>query len=48
VRIGDDGNVGNNEYFNGSIDDPRVYNRALSAPEVKKLYQLGTVTANKQ
>ncbi|MGH7134691.1 MAG: LamG domain-containing protein, partial [Pirellulales bacterium] len=27
--------------FNGSIDDVRVYNRALSASEVKQLYNLG-------
>jgi hypothetical protein len=27
--------------FNGSIDDPRVYNRVLSATEVKQLYNLG-------
>lgn len=28
-------------YFSGSIDDVRVYNRALSATEVKQLYYLG-------
>ena len=28
-------------YWNGSIDDVRVYSRALSAAEVKKLYQMG-------
>ena len=28
-------------YFPGSIDDVRVYNRALSAAEVKQLYALG-------
>jgi hypothetical protein len=27
--------------FNGSIDDVRVYNRALSAGEINKLYQMG-------
>lgn len=26
------------EYFNGSIDDLRIYNRALTAAEIKKLY----------
>ena len=26
--------------FNGSIDDVRIYNRALSAEEVKALYDL--------
>ena len=29
------------QYFNGSIDDVRIYNRALSAAEVKQLYNLG-------
>ncbi len=28
-------------YFPGSLDDVRVYNRALSASEVKQLYQMG-------
>ena len=28
-------------YFSGSIDDVRVYNRALSAAEVKQLYLMG-------
>ena len=28
-------------YFNGTIDDVRIYNRALSATEVKQLYTLG-------
>lgn len=30
-----------NNFFNGSIDDVRVYNRALSAAEVQQLYNLG-------
>jgi hypothetical protein len=35
--------VFNNSYFNGSIDDLRVYkNRALTAEEVAGLYALGT------
>jgi hypothetical protein len=29
------------KYFNGSIDEPRIYNRALSASEIWNLYQLG-------
>ncbi|NJO34149.1 MAG: LamG domain-containing protein [Rhodospirillales bacterium] len=29
--------------FNGVIDGARVYNRALTAAEVKQLYQLGQV-----
>ena len=32
-----------NEYFNGTIDDVRVYNRALSVSEVSTLYNLGSV-----
>ena len=32
-------NIGNN-YYDGSIDDVRIYNRALSASEVKALYDL--------
>jgi len=28
-------------YFNGTIDEPRVYNRALTAAEVKQLYLQG-------
>ena len=31
-------------YFNGSIDDVRIYKRVLSATEVKQLYQLGSTT----
>ncbi len=35
------GAVGTNRFFNGSIDDIRIYNRAHSPAEVKKLYLLG-------
>jgi len=39
-RIG--GYTGANEWWwNGSIDEVRVYNRALSADEIKRLYQMG-------
>ena len=34
-------NTGDSENFVGSIDDVRVYNRALSATEVAQLYTLG-------
>ena len=34
--------VCNAGYFNGSLDDVRVYNRALSAAEVTALYNLGS------
>jgi len=30
--------------FPGTIDDVRIYNRALSASEVKQLYKLGQAT----
>ena len=33
VNIADEGN-GNNSYTKGTIDDVRVYNRALSASEI--------------
>ena len=29
------------EYFNGLIDDIRIYNRVLSEAEIKALYNLG-------
>jgi hypothetical protein len=29
------------EYFSGDMDDVRIYNRALSASEVGRLYSLG-------
>jgi len=38
LRIGNSGGeVG--QYFRGAIDDVRVFNRALSAPEIAKLAQ---------
>lgn len=40
LRIGHD-QFGAGRYFNGAIDDVRIYNRALSASEVKLLYNLG-------
>jgi hypothetical protein len=33
--------VGFSEYWNGTLDDVRIYNRALSAQEVQQLYLLG-------
>jgi hypothetical protein len=29
------------DYFDGLIDEVRIYNRALSAAEVQKLYNMG-------
>ena len=39
----DIGNIesGSNRYFNGSIDEVRMYNRALSASEITELYNQG-------
>ena len=33
--------TGNQQYFNGKIDEVRIYNRALSAEEIQRLYNLG-------
>ena len=48
--VGRDGE-GNAYYFDGGVDDARIYNRALSATEVASLYNLGVnkqaITANK-
>jgi hypothetical protein len=33
-------------YFNGSIDDVRIYNRALSASEITQFYNLGKAKLN--
>jgi len=40
VSIGRSGAY-NSNYFNGQIDDVRIWSRALSASEVRQLYQLG-------
>jgi len=29
------------DYFGGTIDDVRIYNQALSADEIKRLYNMG-------
>ena len=39
-------NSGGSSYFRGSIDDARIYNRALSVAEVKQLYQAGQAKFN--
>ena len=38
LRIGDSGA---SEFWDGLIDEVRVYNRALTADEVKRLYNMG-------
>lgn len=40
VNIGRFADSGGSYYFNGLIDEVRIYNRALSAAEVKQLYKL--------
>ncbi|MFO1152047.1 MAG: LamG-like jellyroll fold domain-containing protein [Rhodospirillales bacterium] len=42
VAIGDD--LSGTFNWNGSLDDVRVYNRALSVAEIKRLYELGATT----
>ena len=39
-RIGNDTQDGD-RYFDGQIDDVRIYDRALSKDEIKRLYDLG-------
>ncbi|OGG58376.1 hypothetical protein A2765_05505 [Candidatus Kaiserbacteria bacterium RIFCSPHIGHO2_01_FULL_56_24] len=43
VKIAQDPS-GSTQNFSGSIDDVRIYNRALTASEVKQLYNLGKAT----
>jgi hypothetical protein len=40
LRIGADSSGGSN--FNGQIDEPRVWNRALSASEISSIFFQGT------
>ena len=41
VEIGRLGRLTAGDYFDGKIDDVRLYSRALSAAEIKKLYLMG-------
>ena len=41
ASIGMAGNINSPQYFPGRIDDVRIYNRALSAEEIKLLYNGG-------
>ena len=41
LYIGYDG-VGNDEYYQGKLDDVRIYDKALSPSEVFELYRWGT------
>jgi Concanavalin A-like lectin/glucanases superfamily len=40
VDIGRNSAYSPNDYFSGTIDDVRIYNRALSAQEIQELYQM--------
>lgn len=39
VYVGKSGNLANNRFFHGSIDDIRIYDRVLTAEEVNSLFQ---------
>jgi hypothetical protein len=41
VRVGADYQTVPANFFTGNLDDVRIYNRALSATEVKQLYNMG-------
>jgi hypothetical protein len=41
VRAGSSKSGALGTYFNGFVDDVRIYNRALSAEEIKRLYNMG-------
>lgn len=41
VALGIGDSIGNSQFFAGSIDEPRVYNRVLTASEIQSLYQSG-------
>ncbi len=43
AHIGCGGGCGIEEFFNGLIDDVRIYNRALSASEIQQLYSLSDI-----
>jgi hypothetical protein len=46
LRIGGQSRGGANRFFNGSLDEARLYNRALSASEVFDLYMGATSTGD--
>lgn len=48
LRIGAREYVGFNNNLSGSLDDVRIYNRALSASEIQKLYNQGGSKLNSQ
>ena len=45
IGHGDSTNLGEGDYFNGLIDDVRIYNRALSEAEVRNNYR-GSITTD--
>jgi hypothetical protein len=46
VEIGRGYDVSTQEWWNGTIDEVRIYNRALSADEIKQLYRMGKTIFN--
>src|SRR3989344_985239 len=50
LRVGSytlSGSANASNFFNGLIDDVRIYNRALNPSEIKALYNMGQATINK-
>jgi hypothetical protein len=43
IAIGSRYTAGTTEFFQGSLDEVRLYNRALTADEIKQLYRMGKV-----
>ena len=42
LRIGGESDADGGAIFSGHLDDVRIYNRALSADEIKRLYKIGS------
>jgi hypothetical protein len=41
LNIGYDSCCSGDRYFKGTMDDVRIYNRALSGTEIQQIYRLG-------
>ncbi len=46
ASISDDSNPDEHEAFDGFLDEARIYNRAITAAEVKQIFQMPAVAAN--